>query len=270
MLEAGRIRSQYDPMRSIPPFDPVLLAPSHSLLACHPVNAGTGVDWYQNELIRPLTAALGSFDTRTDVRIAGDFADAHWVAASGHLAGRFCAPLFGIPPTGKAAFLRFGRFDRLLPGATAGAPGSIVETILLLDLPALMQDAGCWPLGAPLGPSPVAPGPRRHDGVDPPMDAATGEQSLRLVEAMISGLMRYDGENLRRPRSAVFVAMLPTKRGTRGRFCAPFRTESAATIAAGSVMAASLLRPGGQASTRRTVVATVSVCQQQAGASRCG
>lgn len=183
-------------MPNIKPFDPALLAPSHTLLACHPVNGGSGVDLYADQLLRPLTAAFGAFDTRTDIRIAGEFAGAHWVASSGYLAGRFYAPLFGIPPTGKAAFLRFGRFDRLVPGATAGEPHSIAETILLFDLPALMLAAGCWPLGAPLGPSPVAPGPRRHDGLDPPVDTAVGEQSLKLVEAMIAGLMRFDGVNL--------------------------------------------------------------------------
>ena len=43
---------------------------------------------------------------------------------------------------------------------------------------------------------PVAPGPRGHDGVDPPVDAAAGKHSLDLVEAMIAGLMRFDGQNL--------------------------------------------------------------------------
>ena len=183
-------------MSNLQPFDPSLLATSHNLAACHPINAGSGSGFYIEKLLQPLQAALGNFDTRTDIRISGEFDGSAWVASSGHLAGRFMTPLFGIPATGGAAFVRFGRFDRLMPGAVAGARGSIAETILLLDLPALMQASGCWPLGAALGPSLVAPGPRRHDGVDPSSAAAEGEQSLELVETMIAGLMRYDGSNL--------------------------------------------------------------------------
>ncbi|MBC7521748.1 MAG: nuclear transport factor 2 family protein [Sandarakinorhabdus sp.] len=147
-------------------------------------------------MLAPLAAALGDFDVRTDLRIRGAFDSGDWLASSGHIAGHFGAPLFGIPPTAGAVFLRFGRFDRLVAGAVADGPASIAETILLLDLPALMLAAGCWPLGAPLGPTVVAPGPRDHKGLDPVPDAVEGAKSLALVEALIAALKRYDGADL--------------------------------------------------------------------------
>ena len=143
-----------------------------------------------------MAASLADLEVRPDIAIRGQFGGADWISTSGHLAGRFVAPLFGIPATGVATWLRFGRFDRLVAGASPGAPGSVAETLLLLDLPALMVATGCWPLGSPLGPSPVAPGPAGHDGLMPGDDPIVARSSLALVEAMLGGLKRYDGADL--------------------------------------------------------------------------
>lgn len=177
-------------------FDAALLAAEHEMTAFHPVNHGGGADFYRQDLLAPLTAAIADLEVRPDIRIRGTFEGGDWLATTGHLAGRFVAPLFGIPATGRTTFVRFGRFDRLRPGAGVGEPGSIVETLLIIDLPALMVEAGCWPLGPPLGPSPVAAGPLGHDGLLPGDDIELGRQSLKLVEDMIAGLKRFDGKNL--------------------------------------------------------------------------
>ena len=55
------------------------------------------------------------------------------------------------------------------------------------------MQAGCWPLARPLGGFVLSPGPATRDGVGPDGDGAA---SLALVEAMIAGLMRYDGMSL--------------------------------------------------------------------------
>lgn len=177
-------------------FDPARLAADHEMTACHPINHGTGADFHETALLAPLAAAIADLEVRPDIRVRGAFKGGGWLATTGHLAGRFVAPLFGIPPTGRATWLRFGRFDRLRPGASVGDPGSVVETLLLLDLPALMVEAGCWPLGAALGPSPVAAGPAGHDGLRPGDDPELTRHSLGLVESMIAGLMRFDGTDL--------------------------------------------------------------------------
>lgn len=177
-------------------FDPARLAADHVSTTCHPVNAGVGSEFARQALLKPLGESFAGLEVRTDIRIRGSFEDNDWIATSGHLAGRFERPLFGIPATGVATFLRFGRFDRLIRGMAPGTPGSIAETLVLLDLPALMVAAGCWPLGPALGPGPVAPSPLGQDGLCPGDDPLLAAQSLHLVESMIGGLKRYDGKSL--------------------------------------------------------------------------
>ena len=163
------------------------LAETHLLRAFHPVDEGAGLAFFADRLVAPLTAAFPQGEERTDIAMSGTFGGEVWLARSGHIAGRFEAPLFGIPATGQAAFVRFGRFERFVGE-------QIVETLLLLDLPALMMQSGCWPFAPPLGPHLIAPGPATRDGVaaasvpDP-----AGIQSLGIVESMIGGLMKFDG-----------------------------------------------------------------------------
>ncbi len=177
-----------DPIVFSPALRGEMLAHDHLLRACVPIGEGRGEGFVDAELVQPLTSALPRFEVRTDIALAGAFEGCDWTARSGHLFGRFEAPLFGIPPTGRVACLRFGCFERQVDGRVA-------ETLLLLDLPALMIQAGVWPLAPPLGPSLMAPAPRGGGGVRPG-DAGRGAESLALVEAMIGGLMRFDGQEL--------------------------------------------------------------------------
>lgn len=157
-----------------------------ALRACHPVNSGHGAAFWTTHLAAPLAAAFDHVAERTDIALSGLFNGDAWLARSGHIAGIFAAPLFGIPATGRSAFVRFGRFDRF-DGAR------LVETIVLLDLPALMMQGGVWPLSPPMGDLLIAPSPASHDGVAASTDAEAGRRSLALVEAMIGGLHTFDG-----------------------------------------------------------------------------
>lgn len=159
------------------------LAGDHLLNAFHPVNQGRGADFVRTELLAPLAAALPNYEVRTDIAMKGVFDGNAWTASSGHLFGRFGAPLFGIAPTGRVAWLRFGCFQRW-------DDCRIAETILILDLPSLMIQAGRWPLSVPLGPDLMAPAPRTGRVLWP---AGDGADSLAIVEGMIGGLMRFDG-----------------------------------------------------------------------------
>ena len=134
-----------------------------------------------------MLASFPHAEERLDILLSGSFAGGEWTASTGHLAGIFAHPLWGIPATGLPAFLRFGRFDRWVDGRMA-------ETFLILDLPALMMQAGAWPMAPPLGPLIVPPGPATRDGVTVDAgDPAEARASLDLVEAMIAALMTYDG-----------------------------------------------------------------------------
>ena len=161
------------------------LSSEHVLHCFAPVNEICGPAAYQDQLLGPLRAAFPHGEERNDIRLAGNYKDGDWVGSSGHIIGIFAADLFGIPATGQTAMVRFGRFER-------HANGRITETILLLDLPALMMQAGCWPCGPAMGPAFPAPGPSTHDGIVQPGDEG-GDASLALVNAMIGGLHEFDG-----------------------------------------------------------------------------
>ena len=161
------------------------LADDHILHAFAPINEVSGKTAYQSHLLDPLQAAFPHGEERVDIRLAGQYKNCDWLASSGHIAGIFAGDLFGIPATGRAAMVRFGRFER-------HENGRIAETLLILDLPALMMQAGCWPCGPAMSPSFPAPGPATHDGIVQPDDAG-GAASLALVNAMIGGLHEFDG-----------------------------------------------------------------------------
>jgi predicted ester cyclase len=194
MLEPRCIRSQYGFVLQPPSLPPVLepaisrgkgpdvLAPDHLLRAGDPVGEGIGSAFARERIVEPLRAAFPMLQIRTDLSLSGHFREGHWSAASGHLFGRFQAPLWSIPPTDRLAFVRFGCFQRWCAGI-------VEETLLLLDLPALMMQAGVWPLAPSPGPLLMAPPPQRRTEV-------AAAESLAQVEAMIAGLMRYDGRTL--------------------------------------------------------------------------
>jgi hypothetical protein len=159
------------------------LATSHRLDAFRPIDRQDGPAAVADYVLAPLAAALPNFEIRADIALRGHFRGNDWTASSGHLCGMFVAPLFGIPPTSRVAYIRFGCFQRW-------DAGRVTETILILDLPSLMIQAGVWPLARPLGPDFMAPPPLGDNGVWPKSD---GSASLAIVEAMISGLMKFDG-----------------------------------------------------------------------------
>ena len=161
----------------------VLLSPDHVLHACRPIERGEGHGFVEQALLDPLREAIADFEVREDIAMRGAFKGVSWTASSGHLCGRFVAPLLGIPPTERAVWLRFGCFQRW-------ESGKVAETLLILDLPSLMIQAGVWPLATPLGPDFMAPGPRGGGGIWPEGDGAA---SLAIVEGMIGGLMKFDG-----------------------------------------------------------------------------
>ncbi len=188
------IRSQYRDMEpgisSQAPVDAIfatgacdLFASDHVLQACRPIEQGTGPDFVEHALLAPLRRAIPDCEVRADIALRGTFKGTSWTATSGHLSGRFMAELFGIPATGRVVWLRFGCFQRW-------ESGLIAETILILDLPSLMLQAGVWPLAKPLGPDFMAPGPLGGGGIWP---AGEGAESLAIVEQMIGGLMKFDG-----------------------------------------------------------------------------
>ncbi len=160
-----------------------VLATGHVLEAFRPVESGSGGDFVQTQLLAPLAEAIPNYEVRVDIAMRGRFHDGHWSASTGHLCGIFASALFGIPPTARAAYLRFGCFQRW-------ERQRVTETLVLLDIPSLMLQAGVWPLAVPMGPDLMAPPPLAGGGIWPVRDGAA---SLSIVENMIGGLMKFDG-----------------------------------------------------------------------------
>ena len=149
---------------------------------CCPFDRIDGAAAVQERVWAPLARAFGHLQRSTDVIVRGRWKGADWIATRGNLTGVFCRDWLGIPATNRFAWLPYGRFDRVDGGV-------VVESYELFDLPALMMQAGIWPLGP--GPGPALPCGKPAGGPD-----RDGAASLDLVERMIAGLMRYDGRSL--------------------------------------------------------------------------
>jgi hypothetical protein len=173
------------------------LTPDSLWVLSHPVNELRGPEAVAQEFLDPLLTAMPDVEKRVDLFFSGhwdgriDGGAGTWVTCTGHYLGKFKAPLWGIPPTGEPAWLRFGEFYRI-------ENGRIAEARILLDLVDLARQAGVRLLPLSSGLELLVPGPRNAVGVlrESAQDES-GQACLRLVEAMIGGLGRYDQKDLR-------------------------------------------------------------------------
>jgi predicted ester cyclase len=164
-------------------------SPAAVLHAAHPINEHRGREAIEAELWQRVLRSFPDAELRTDLLLPGRFAGADWLATMGYVVGTLAGDLFGVRATGRPAWLRWGRFDRIDAGAA-------IETYLMFDLPALMIAGKQWPLGPSLGVEILPPPPATGDGVFRADDPEGSARSLALVEAMIAGLMSYDGRSL--------------------------------------------------------------------------
>ncbi len=154
-----------------------------------PVGACAGRDAVVAQFWQPLVAAFPDLERRTGILMQGQFKGGDWHASCGDFVGHFTSDLFGIKASGRPHFLRYGWFDRVVGD-------QVVESYVLLDLTRLMIEIGQWPLRPQLG-EPWSPAPATQDGIRlSPGDPAQSDTSLKLVEAMIAGLMSYDQKSL--------------------------------------------------------------------------
>ncbi len=157
----------------------------------HPINEITGVDQLVTSFWRPLRRAFPDLKRTCDIFIGGESLGEYWVTATGYFTGTFVNDWLSIPATREKTYIRFGQFC-VLEG------GRISESYLIMDLLAVMRQAGFQVLpparGAEGG---RVPPPRTNDGVKlTEQDELVSRQTLQLVMAMVSGLRRYDGQNL--------------------------------------------------------------------------
>jgi predicted ester cyclase len=154
-----------------------------------PVDHCAGPDAIIKGFWQPLTHAFPDLERRTDILLRGQFKSGDWITSTGNLVGHFQNDLYGLRASGRPHFIRYGWFDRV-------EGDQVVESYVLLDLTRLMIETGQWPLRPQLGEC-WSPAPATEDGIIlGKADEAESGKSLKLVEAMIAGLMSYDGKSL--------------------------------------------------------------------------
>jgi predicted ester cyclase len=154
-----------------------------------PVDHCAGRDAVTERFWQPLVRAFPDLERRTDILMAGNFNNGDWFASTGNFVGHFETDLYGLRASGRPHFMRYGWFDRV-------EDDQVVESYVLLDLTRLMIETNQWPLRPQRGES-WSPSPATHDGITlGPTDLTESGKSLKLVEAMIAGLMSYDGKSL--------------------------------------------------------------------------
>ncbi|MFC3122479.1 nuclear transport factor 2 family protein [Agaribacter flavus] len=155
-----------------------------------PVNEVSSMDDWIQACWLPLTKAFEGIERRTFISLSEVENDVKWTFSTGVFVGNFNSPLFGIPHTGKAAYLRFTEM-------VAERDGKIIEGYTILDMLDLMEQAGVNPLRKSLGKSGTILPPSTLDGVNPPFDSKEqGQITKQLVIDMLNELGRFDGESL--------------------------------------------------------------------------
>jgi len=150
--------------------------------ASHPINEAQDGDGYLHNIIAPIFASFEGCTRQNYIVLGGEYLGSEWVTSTGYFHGHFSKPFFGIPASGKLAYLRFGEFHRM-------ENGSIVESHVFLGFAELIIALGLWPLEESRGYEGVVPGPATHDGiVDGPSDRIASRASADLVEAMLKKL----------------------------------------------------------------------------------
>ena len=151
-----------------------------------PFNDIDGVESLIETWWLPLRRAFPDLRRRCDVLLAGSFRGQDWVSASGYYEGTFAADWLGIAATGEKTCVRFGEIMAL-------EAGKIVKTYWLTDLMDVMQQGGFhlgWAAPATEGSRPRV----KYGGgiISSEQDPRATQQTLRLVEAMLFGLVRKD------------------------------------------------------------------------------
>jgi len=157
-----------------------------------PINELKGVDAVISGYWHPLYRSFPDLKRKCDIFLGSKSCGEYWVSACGYLTGTFSQDWLGIPATGEKTNIHFGQHYRI-------EDGMIVENYLILDVISVMRQAGFQVLPPARGvEGGKVLGPTTEDGIllteQEPLETL---KSRQLVLAMIQGMMRYDGKNLR-------------------------------------------------------------------------
>ncbi|WP_420631420.1 ester cyclase [Candidatus Leptofilum sp.] len=162
----------------------------------HPINQLVGVEAVVTDFWQPLLRSFPDLKRTTDIFMGGIVDGEEWVSGLGYLTGTFVQDWLGIPATGKKTNLWFGQFYLM-------REGKIAESYLILDLLAVMRQAGFQVLPPARGmEGGKVPAPHTGDGILlTEQDELVTQKTRQIVGAMGWGMERYvrsrDGGNLR-------------------------------------------------------------------------
>lgn len=151
----------------------------------HPMGRIRGPDALLETGYAPLLNAIPDLERRDYIVVGAEQDGQHWIGCGGTYLGVFERSWLDIPATRHLAHMRYVEFFRI-------EDERCVAMRLLWDLPALMMQAGAWPMAPSLGVELLVPGPATNDGIllgesDPAESAA----SMKLVNDMVVGLSRF-------------------------------------------------------------------------------
>ena len=165
-------------------------APDAAVRLCHPFGDSEGGNGFYELALAPIFRAFPDGERREVIAIAGEAHGQWWFGACGHYVGTFTEPFLAIPPTGRLAQVRFHEFFRV-------EGDHVVEMQAIWDIPALMMQAGAWPMGPSLGVEWMAPAPATGDGLiraGEASDPQSDQNAVRHVLDMLAGLQRHKDE----------------------------------------------------------------------------
>ena len=162
-----------------------ICSPDCEIQLAHPMGRVSGPDALFETGYAPLLDAMPDLERRDYIMVGGLQDGSHWIGCGGSYVGVFEQPWLDIPPTRHLVHMRYIEFFCI-------EENRLVEMRLLWDIPALMMQAGAWPMAPSLGVETFVPGPATLDGIvegesDPERSAA----SMQLVDAMVDGLHRF-------------------------------------------------------------------------------
>ena len=155
----------------------------------HPINDLQGVEEFLNQYWVPLKSAMPDIEYKPFLMMAGNYNGQIWVDSTGYFVGTFLESLFGIPPTRKTLYLRFGEMLEV-------KNDKISDAYVILDFLDAMNQADVNPCRPSLGHDGFVLPPSTMDGLDISGSEQEARESMELVEKMHAGLASYDGKSL--------------------------------------------------------------------------
>jgi len=164
-----------------------VFAPNALIRLGYPLGECTGGTALWATAFAPLIKAMPDLERRTSIQICGQESDgATWVGMAGVYVGTPTSAWLDIAPTHRVTHMRFHEFFRV-------ENGQVTEMQALWDIPAVMMQAGVWPMSPSLGREWNVLWPAKCDGLGP-HDPKQSRVSEQIVIDMLGDMIRHPSE----------------------------------------------------------------------------